>query len=77
MTCPVCGAQRPANPWITGIIFRPYTDIPLAVAYRCTPPCTNNRDIRWEAATREQRQQAYLAQQSRDAASEMMMAPAR
>jgi hypothetical protein len=77
VNCPVCGAPRPANPWITGIIFKPYTETPLAISYLCVPPCTNNRDIRWPDASREQRQQAYLAQQSRDAASEMMMRPAR
>jgi len=71
VNCPVCGAERPANPWITGIIFKPYTETPLAVAYRCAFPCTNNRDIKWPEANREQRQQAYLAQQSRDAVSEM------
>lgn len=71
MTCTVCDRPRPMNPWITGIIYKPYTDIPLAIAYRCDPPCGNNRDIPWAAATVQQRQQAHLAQASRDAASEM------
>ena len=74
MNCPVCGSRRPANPWITGIIFKPFTEMPLAVAYRCVPPCTNNRDIRWPDASVEQRKQAYLAQMSLDAANEMTMA---
>jgi hypothetical protein len=73
MNCPVCGATRPVNPWITGIIYKPYTNDPLAIAYRCVPPCTNNRNIPWASATRDQRQQAYLAQLSRDAANEMTL----
>jgi hypothetical protein len=76
VNCPVCGAPRPVNPWITG----KWTDMhgtPVAVAYRCVPPCTNNRDIPWAAASESQRQQADLAQLSLDAASEMMMAPTR
>jgi hypothetical protein len=71
--CPVCNAPRPDNPWIAGIIYDLDGITPLAIAYRCAPPCTNNRDISWPAASREQRNQAILAQASRDAASEMMV----
>jgi hypothetical protein len=71
--CPVCSAPPPANPWITGIIYKPYTNDPLAIAYRCVPPCTNNRDIKWPDGSDAEREAAKLAQLSLDAANEMMM----
>lgn len=75
MKCPCCQRPRPLDPVIDGIWYRPFTDIPTDIAYRCV--CGSNRSIPWADATREQRQQAYLAQLSRDAASETMLAPAR
>lgn len=71
MKCNVCHAPRPKNPWVCGIIFNIDGITPLAIAYLCVPPCTNNRHIWWAEATEQERQQAQLAQQSRDAASEM------
>lgn len=69
MRCPCCSRPRPLNPWITGIWYD-MKEVPRAVAYKCI--CGNNRHIPWPDATREQRQQAYLAQQSRDATCEVM-----
>ncbi len=71
MHCNCCGAPRPKNPWITGIWYEKDDITPKMIAYRCVPPCTNNRDIPWSEATDAQRNQAILAQQSADAACEM------
>lgn len=62
MKCSVCDRPRPINPWVTGIWYD-MKSVPRAVAYRCR--CGNNRDIPWPDASREQRQQAYLAEMSR------------
>ena len=75
MICPNCRAPRPDILWSTGIWYALDGITPLSVAYKCK--CGNNRGVPWPDATREERNQAILAQASRDAASEMMMAPAR
>jgi len=73
--CPCCQSSRPLDPVIDGIWYRPFTDIPLDIAYRCE--CGSNRSIPWASATREQRRQAHLAELARDSGNEMMMAPGR
>jgi hypothetical protein len=42
-----------------------------AITYRC--PCGAPGEIPWRDATTQQREQAFLAEESRNAASEMMM----
>lgn len=61
MRCAVCDRPRPINPWVMGI---EYDDnwVPIAVRYQC--PCLKG-SIPWPDASREQRQQAYLAEMSR------------
>jgi len=72
MICPCCSRPTPLNPTIIGI---QYLDAePKLILWNCE--CGSTRAIRWAAATRAQRMEAFLADLSRQQ-SEMMMAPAR
>ena len=61
-----CGRLLGLNPWITGIARK--DGVPVAVEFQC--PCGKGESP-WAAVSREVRQQAYLAELSRNAASEM------
>ena len=69
MNCPVCKRSRPLNPWITGYNSDPHRG-PKEITYRCI--CLFERTIPWPEATRREREQAFLAELSRQAANEMM-----
>jgi hypothetical protein len=63
MFCRVCGARKPLVPWVTGFHFD-HRDRIVAVAYKCVPPCTNNRTIPLDRATMEEKDRALLATES-------------
>lgn len=70
LNCPCCSRPRPLNFVPDGIWYRPYTEIPTDIAYRCE--CGTNRSIPWAEATLSQRIEAGLVQASREYQSEMM-----
>lgn len=70
MKCSRCFRPRPLALWIVGIAFDTATRDPVAIEYRCV--CGELRYVAWAAVTRAEREQAYLAEMSRQQ-SEMMM----
>lgn len=68
--CKCCGKPRPLDPPIIGIAYDTAMKEPVAIEYRCR--CGEPCYIPWPAATDAEREQAYLAEMSREAASEVM-----
>lgn len=58
--CPVCGAAKPRNPWVTGLHIMRDGKI-IGVAIKCVPPCTNNRCIPLNEASTEEKDRGLLA----------------
>jgi hypothetical protein len=69
MKC-ACALPRPLNLPIIGI-QRGLDETPAVILWNCI--CKSTRGIRWADATTQQREQAFLAEESRNAASEMMI----
>jgi hypothetical protein len=68
--CPRCSSPEPVAFTPDGIWYALDGITPRAIAYRCG--CGTNRSRPWAEASFPERQQAHLAELSRDAASEMM-----
>ena len=64
-----CGIPRPLNPAIIGIQY--FDAEPKLILWNCD--CGSTRAIKWSESSRAQRAEAFLADLSRDAKSEMTM----